>query len=480
MENKDYEKMTFVDLVEKWSHASPERAAVQWCEDGQCMKKTYKEFYEDILACADHYFKNDSYRRIALCGQQDYHFLVLLMSILRNYNSAVVVTDFVKNEENKILLKSIGTSIYVVSKGSEVEIHRDEENAASIKKGENLNEQEAVVLLTSGTTGRKKCVSLSHQNLVFDAMANIKTSMAGFPSDMIPSMYSFLPFSHAFALQGNIATMLYGGGTIQIGSGPVNFMKEISLMKPTHILAVPQIIKGIMGYLKLHHVDKVGEFPFIACGGAKLDDEIMKKAAETGITIFQGYGTTECAPIVSANCLPFNKPSSCGRVFEGVDVKILDGEILVKGPNVFNGYINDEEATQKVFLDGYYRTGDKGFVDDEGFLFVNGRIKDTIVLATGENVSPSALEEKLMNGTCIKDAYVYEKKTGNVGCITAVIYANGMEEKALAAVSELNQKLEEYEKIRQVEFSKDPLMRTELGKIRRVQNYEVIRKENVK
>lgn len=468
------------EVIEEWAADAPERVAVKWVEQDRCEERTYRQLYEDIRACAEEYLKGYRNRRIAICGKQDYRFLVLLLAILSSRNSAVIVNDFMENRENRELLESIRTAVFISYDGEKFCVKEEERDAESPDdEGGKGNRSEAVVLLTSGTTGRKKCVSLSHRNLLYDAYATLQMVVPGVPGTCL-QVYGFLPFSHAFSLQANIMCMLYAGGTICLGSGPGSFMKEINRMQPSYMIAVPQIVKGILGYLRVRHVEKAEAFPIMICGGAMLEEKLIVQMKEKGITVIQGYGTTECAPIIAVNPPYNNRTAASGKLLEGIELRIYEDEILVKGENVFGGYINDTAATEQVFIDGYYRTGDKGWIDEDQYLYVNGRLKDTIVLATGENISPSALEEKLMDLPTIKDAFVYEKKTGNVGCISAVVYPALSREDVLPDVQRLNQELEDYERIRLIEFAEAPLARTELGKIRRIQNYIIIGKEQVK
>lgn len=480
MDCEKYQDTLIGELIEKCAVETPDRIAVKWVEQDTCAEKTYRQLFTDIHDFTERYLMNYRNNRIALCGRQDYRFLVMLLAVWYSGNSAVIVNDFIHNRENKELLESIDTAAYLAYDGKEISVTAGKRLAGcSVNEGELTYESEAAVLLTSGTTGRKKCVSLSHRNLLYDAYATTKMVAPGVPGDRL-QVFGFLPFSHAFSLQATIMCMLYVGGTICLGSGPSGFMKEISLIRPAFCVVVPQILKGIFGYFRVNHIEKVDEFPVVICGGASLEEKMILELREKGVTVIQGYGTTECAPIIAVNPPYDNRTAASGKLLEGLDLRISDGEIQIRGANVFRGYINDAKSTELSFADGYFRTGDRGHVDDRGYLYVEGRLKDTIVLATGENVSPSGLEEKLMDLPSIKDAYVFEKKTGNVGCITAAVFPAASQEEVLRDVRDLNERLEDCERIRMIEFTKAPLMRTELGKIRRIQDYTIVGKENVK
>lgn len=476
---ENYRDALIGEIIEKHVNDTPDRTAVKWVERDACVEKTYRQLLADIIDFRDRYLISYRNRRIAICGKQDYRFLVMLLAVWYSGNSAAIVSDFVHNRENRELLESMHTAVYLAYDGKEISVSADAKICDDIVNDEKSPcEKEAAVLLTSGTTGRKKCVSLSHRNLLYDAYATTRMVLRGVPEDRM-QVYGFLPFSHAFSLQANIICMLYAGGTICLGSGPAGFMKEVSLIQPSFCIAVPQIVKGILCYFRVNHIERAGSFPIVICGGAPLEKKIIMELDEKGVTVIQGYGITECAPIIAVNPPYDNQPAASGKLLEGVELRIVDGEIQVKGANVFCRYINDAGATEQSFIDGYFRTGDKGRIDDRGCLYVDGRLKDTIVLATGENVSLSGLEDKLMALSSVEDAYVFEKKTGNVGCITAAIFSLSSQEDVLRDVRKLNSELEECERIRSIEFTAAPLTRTELGKVRRIQNYTAIGKEKV-
>ena len=142
-----------------------------------------------------------------------------------------------------------------------------------------------------------------------------------------------------------------------------------------------------------------GKLEMVICGGAKLDEEIIRTFDAIGITIMNGYGITECAPLISCNRNRYQKAGSVGLPIFGLRVKIDDpdangeGEICVKGPNVMLGYFNNPEATAEVFdKDGFFHTGDYGRLDDEGWIYITGRKKNLIILSNGENISPEEIE----------------------------------------------------------------------------------------
>ena len=268
MNHEEYHDALIENIIEKCAADMPDRIAVKWAEGDSCAEKTYRRLFDDICDFTGRYLKNYRNMRIAVCGRQDYRLLVMLLSVWYSGNSAVIVSDFINNAENKELLQNINTAVYLAYDGKEISVSVDPDAAeASVCEERSLFEQEAAVLMTSGTTGRKKCVSLSHRNLLYDAYQTVKMLAPGVPGDRL-QVYGFLPLFHAFSLQAHILCTLYVGGTICLGSGPAGFMKEISLMHPSFCIAVPQMLKGILGYLRGNHIDRVGTFPIVICGGS--------------------------------------------------------------------------------------------------------------------------------------------------------------------------------------------------------------------
>ena len=152
------------------------------------------------------------------------------------------------------------------------------------------------------------------------------------------------------------------------------------------------------------------------CGGARLDPALAEKWEALGVMVLQGYGTTEAAPIIACNSFRYKKLDALGKVLPGQEVRIApDGEIHTRGPNVTPGYWNQPEITQASFEDEWYKTGDLGYIDEDGFLYFKGRKKDLIVLANGQNVYPEDIEPLLQNLEAVEDAVVVGMPSPNGG-----------------------------------------------------------------
>lgn len=331
------------------------------------------------------------------------------------------------------------------------------ETGMHLERGVTEAEDLATIVYTSGTTGRPKGVMLSHQNILSNAYNGMR-SVALTPQDRL---LSFLPLSHTLERTvGYYAAMLSAARVVFNRSIP-QLSDDLVAIKPTVLISVPRIFERIhnqiyaqlesAGALKRglfkraiktgwhrfqyqqgiarwhprllaanlldHYVAKPvrervgGELNYVIVGGAPLSIEVAQTFIALGIPLLQGYGLTECSPVVSVNTLARNRPDSIGLLLRGVDVKIAENEELcVKGDNVMLGYWGRPDATADVLqeADGetWLHTGDRASIDAQGFLRIIGRIKDILVLANGEKIPPADLEGALMRDVLFEQAMV--------------------------------------------------------------------------
>ena len=301
----------------------------------------------------------------------------------------------------------------------------------------------ASIVFTSGTTGKGKGVMLSQANICLDM------TLGMYNFDITRKTLHVLPPHHTFGSTVNYIGHLSQGCEVFISSGLKHVSDEIREQQPTHLILVPAFLEvmnrkiwatarktGKEGLLKTMMkvsdcLRKVGidlrkklfasvlsafggKLELVICGGAKLDEEIIKTFDSLGITILNGYGITECAPLISANRNKYRKPGSVGTPILACRVKIDnpdengEGEICVKGPNVMLGYYNNPEATAEVFdKDGFFHTGDYGRLDEEGWIYITGRKKNLIILSNGKNVYPEEIEADLQKVEGVVEVVVY-------------------------------------------------------------------------
>ena len=273
--------------------------------------------------------------------------------------------------------------------------------------------QLATILFTSGTTGKSKGVMLSHRNLVDNAVCLDMKIPAGTIS------MTLLPINHVYCLTMDIIKGLHIGLVICINDSIMHVQRNMKLFKPEIVLLVPLVIESIYGKLKdagslipKKMVAKAafgGNLRIICSGGAYLDPDYVDKFKEYGITILQGYGMTECSPVISTNLEWENKKGSVGKLLPNCEAKVVDEEIWVRGSSVMQGYYKMPEQTAETLEDGWLKTGDLGYVDEDDFVYITGRRKNLIILANGENVSPEELENQLSRSALVKEILVREK-----------------------------------------------------------------------
>jgi len=273
--------------------------------------------------------------------------------------------------------------------------------------------QLATILFTSGTTGKSKGVMLSHRNLVDNAVCLDMKIPAGTIS------MTLLPINHVYCLTMDIIKGLHIGLVICINDSIMHVQRNMKLFKPEIVLLVPLVIESIYGKLKdagslipKKMVAKAafgGNLRIICSGGAYLDPDYVDKFKEYGITILQGYGMTECSPVISTNLEWENKKGSVGKLLPNCEAKVVDEEIWVRGSSVMQGDYKMPEQTAETLEDGWLKTGDLGYVDEDDFVYITGRRKNLIILANGENVSPEELENQLSRSALVKEILVREK-----------------------------------------------------------------------
>ena len=380
----------------------------------------------------------------------------------------------------------------------------------------------ASIVFTSGTTGKGKGVMLTQTNIV---------------SDMTQGMYNFqitpktlcvLPPHHTFGSTVNFVGHYAQGAEVYISNGLKYILNELKEEKPSHLILVPLFVetfyKRIWATAEKQGKDKLlrtmikasngmrkvgidlrkklfasvtasfgGNLEMIICGGAALNQDIIDTFEGIGITILNGYGITECAPLISCNRNEYRKAGSVGTPIIGEQVKIADpdengeGEICVKGPNVMIGYYNNPEATAAAFdEEGYFKTGDFGRLDEEGWIYITGRLKNLIILSNGKNVYPEEIETEISRIYGVNEVVVYEglnKDGSSKDCIVAEIYPDfdGLKDHGIAdpqqyfkdGVNEINKRSAPYKKvqivkIRNEEFEKNTSKKIFRFKINRI------------
>ncbi|MGN0511792.1 MAG: AMP-binding protein [Lachnospiraceae bacterium] len=337
-------------------------------------------------------------------------------------------------------------------------------------------DQLCTIMFTSGTTGKSKGVMLTHRNLAENATC----------LDMkIPArtvILSVLPIHHAYCLSMDILKGLSLGSIICINDSLLRVAKNIKLFEPNMILMVPLMIETMAK--KLEEAEGLpaavvkeavfgNQLHTICSGGAYLPPAMIDLFEKYGITIQQGYGMTECAPVISTNRGWNIKKNSVGQLMPNCEAKTVDEELWVRGSSVMMGYYKMPEETKETLVDGWLRTGDLGYVDEEGFVFLTGRKKNLIITKNGENVSPEELENKIGEQRLVKEILVRE----NEGVIEAEIFPDDeyVKKKRIKDVSaalqeiidEYNQGAPAYKKVYKLKIRDEEFPKTPSKKIKR-------------
>ena len=380
--------------------------------------------------------------------------------------SCVLMSSKYKLTFKSMLDRKVGNLELLVDTGAESSNDRVYAYRELISEGKNLlslgdrayldaeidPEALGVLLFTSGTTGVSKGVMLSHRNLCSEIM--LAPLLIKYTQDDI--FFSVLPLHHTYECTCGFLVSIYRGSSIGYCEGLKYIQKNLQELKPTIFCGVPLIFDNLHNAIMKNvrkqgkealvtRIMKVGRFTerfgiglpkallgkirdvfggrmrLLVSGGAAIRPEIMRFFNDLGFIMIQGYGLTECAPLAAA--IPTEKKyynyDSVGRVMEQVEVKIIDkdeegvGEICLKGPNVMMGYYNNPEETEKSLIDGWFHTGDLGYIDKQKYIYITGRKKNVIITANGKNVYPEELENYLDESLFVSESMVWAGDDGN-------------------------------------------------------------------
>ena len=437
-------------------------------------KRTYNQTWREISALGTFFWLNglDGQKKIAIIGENCYEWILSFYTILTGGNISVPMDCKLPVEDLADQLIRCGCDALVYTpkfqlavdefkateRMPEMQYFCTEDFPEYISKGIGLldkgnrafldaevkPEQLACIAYTSGTTGKSKGVMLTQKNIAVNCSSSCRI-LSG------KHIIGFLPLNHTYAwvimLSGYIVTE-WG----YLCDSLKDIQGDMKKYKPYNFSAVPLVVetiydriwktakktgkedilkKGIKlsNFLMKLGIDKRrkifkpvldnlgGNLSMIICGGAFLDPKYEKGLHDIGIDVFNGYGITECSPAITCNRPDKFKFGSVGTPLDCCEVKIVDpdengvGEIYVKGDNVMQGYYGEPEATAEAFDGEWFKTGDFGRIDKDGFLFIVGRKKNLIILSNGKNVSPEELEDKLLQIDYVKEVLVYEENS---------------------------------------------------------------------
>lgn len=400
-----------------------------------------------------------------------------MCELIDRADATVFVVDEVRADVADIVRERCPKLKYLIS------MQKEEDTDKMISLNRLLSEQEdgfdympapeqlATIMFTSGTTGKSKGVMLTHRNLAENATClDMK-----FPEGTV--LMSVLPIHHAYCLSMDFLKGFSTGAVVCINDSLIRMVKNIKLFRPNVILMVPLMIETIAKKLEdaaalppeIVKKEIFGEqFRTICSGGAYMPPAMLDLFGKYGIDILQGYGMTECSPVISTTVSWNIRKGTVGQLVPNCEAKTVDEELWVRGSSVMQGYYKmPEETAEALTEDGWLRTGDLGYVDAEGFVYLTGRKKNLIITKNGENVSPEELENKIGEHHLVQEILVRESE----GVIEAEIfpdmeYAAKKEIKDIAGA--LQQLIDDYNlsapaykrvyrlKVRDTEFPKTP------------------------
>ena len=367
----------------------------------------------------------------------------------------------------------------------------------------------ASIIYTSGTTGSPKGVVLTHGNFCSDAEALAGAGIISQDDNII----SILPLHHTYPFMSTFLVPLFEGATVTYPKGlkGSDLLDAVREREATILVGVPQLLelfrnRILQGFSRVPVLSAVfplvlramsfvrrrfdlnpgryvfasvhrrfgGRFRFFASGGARLDPRVMQDLEALGFTVLEGYGLTETSPVVTFNPPEKRKPGSAGRPLRNVEIRMSsDGEVLIRGPMVMKGYYKNPEETEKAIRDGWLHTGDLGYMDDDGYLYITGRTKEVIVLSSGKNIYPEDVERHYQGIGLIKEICVVGTDEG----LSAVVVPDvelakemkvgNIQEHLKWEINAVSMKLPPYMRLKGFVLSPEPLPRTPLGKLRR-------------
>lgn len=466
-----YTLKDFLDLCDK---KYEKNVAFSFQKKKEIVKKTYQDFYEEVVKLSNYLIDNNYFeKKIAILGENSYEWILSYFAIANSKNIVVPIDKELDVQSIMKILSKTNTDMIFYSndysdyaeeiKKSSLDIKlvnmneilsnivNHDVNEKEIEKYKEITvkpDDEIAIIFTSGTTGDPKGVVLMHKNITRNTTSGMKFV------EMKNKAVLALPLHHTYAFSCGVLCVMFAGCENFINKSLKNFSKDLEEQQPTFILTVPLVVEtfykrikktleeknklslvkfmiGVSNFLRIFKIDlrrKLfksildalgGNLSMIICGGAALGPKYQKAFDGIGVNVLVGYGITECAPLIAVNCTKYYRFGSAGLPLTCAEVKIDKnpgeeiGEILAKGDMVMKGYYQNEEATNEVMEDGFFRTGDIGYIDKDGFIFITGRKKNVIILSNGKNVYPEEVEFKLLNNEAIQEVVVREKD-GNI------------------------------------------------------------------
>lgn len=529
----------FVDGISK--NYSQQPAVSYFTRNREEIVHTYGEFTEQIYALRETLFAEGlAGAHIAIISENCYEWLVAYLAIT-SCGAVAVCIDAEQSDDTIRQMLALAnaqaafvSSAYVsicssvLAKDKLFSLHSSAEedglktlegmcdvgrDALSVQKRKTESrpgpDHTAAIVFTSGTSSLAKPVVLTHRNILQNASDCILYAWT------YERVFTHLPFYHTYGMTCGVLSTLVHGFHLYINGDLKTVMRDMLLSKPDTLMTVPLMLEAVSNQIWLtaeksgkserlkklfklatflHRIgihpkfkalkairEKIfGTVHIVITGGAALGAETEREFELLDITILQGYGITECSPLVSVNSNHSRRFGSVGHVLPSFETKVVDGELFVKGPSLMPGYFNSPELTAEVMEDGWFKTGDIGHVDSKGFLFITGRKKNLIVFKNGKKVAPEKMEELINRIPLVKEVVVYGAAGGGSADdirLAASIFPDperveGMSSYDILAglqsgIDEINSHLPFYQHIQMINIRNHPFTKTSSQKIKR-------------
>ncbi len=526
---------TFKDFLEKCYEMYPNDVAIYRSIDDY---DTFEDLYKKTKYFATYLLKKGfESKRIAVIGKNSYNWILTYLSVVSYVGVIVPLDKELTTNEIERVIKQSNIDFIFYSSNMEEKINNVKKDFKKIKylnmdtydfkriikdgkkiyfkdnfvdKIKRSNSELSILLFTSGTSAKAKIVKLSQYNIIRDAY-NLNFR---FDLDTNDKFFSILPLHHTYEFTCSVVTPLMSGSSICFCSSFKNIKKDLRKYKPTVINCVPRVLEFITLGIKMEiknqkkeklvsnmikltdfllkfkinikkhifkkiHNELGGNLRIIPCGAARLEDDVLKFLMGLGFNIYQGYGLTETSPILTVMGIKSKKNNSVGKPLKETQIKIVNkdkdgiGEIIAKGPQVMIGYDNKSQ-NEEVFKKGWFHTGDLGYLDKDGYLYIVGRIKNVIIANNGENIYPEEIEERILEYDFVKEVLVKAKEIKKESYLVAHIvledeYKNkkNIEESIKTMIDDININLPIFKHISNYVVEEQEFPKTSTLKIKR-------------
>ncbi len=531
----------------------PNNVAMRWCDEATWKSKTWAQFYQDVRETSEGYATRFGLKpreeNVAIVLPNHPQWMISYLAQAGAGLSVVPIDPKLHNEEVWYILNDAEVTVVTTDKAHlrmfmEIAPRLPKLRGIVVVDGVIFNGQKiaqadvvglkslmirdggewydaneaqpadvASIIYTSGTTGKPKGAMLTHSNFLHDIVGSLQCF--GMKITEKDSFLIVLPLFHAFSFTTNFICPMVMGAQMSFIQSLRTVTQDIHTLKPSVIMAVPLLAEKVYAKIEealerskaakiLYKIGLRGPIMYMVkkrlggriramiTGGAPCPHHVLRGFNKLHIRLLEGYGLTECSPVVSVCGPETDAVGTIGKAINGIEVRLADqneagvGELQIKGKIVMKGYFHNEEATKEAFDGEWLRTGDLASIDEKGFITIRGRKKALIVNREGKNIYPEEVENCIAKETCVSDIVVVGYTEGGLPGerVGAMCYPNEewfkiknggklpaweeIEKSTVKAVQTRCAELADYKRVRKVVVSREPLERTSVGKIRRV------------